>query len=350
MHRRAHFGATCVLVASLAPHPTALAELSRAAPAPSASTPGDTHTVRPNETLSAIAARYGMSLDRLLEHNPDVDPDQIQPGQEITLGEEHRVVRYTVRSGDTLGALAQRFGVAIDDIVRSHPGLRPDALRVGQTLHIRAALPASYSRSIGRPSRGRLENPRRLPRHRGWVIRDRERAWGTDETIADLVEAFDALGAEHPRAPRIEVHDVSLRNGGPMNDHKSHESGRDVDLALYHERCTRGVCGFRRTSPAQLDAERQWALLRHLIARGRVEAIFLDYRLQRPLYEHARAEGASDAELHRWFQYPHGPGSPLGIIRHFRKHDDHLHVRFACHASDTDCESLRPLLTRHASR
>jgi murein endopeptidase len=182
------------------------------------------------------------------------------------------------------------------------------------------------------------------------VIRDRDRAWGTDETVDALVEAIDALRAAHPRAPRLEVHDLSLRDGGPMNDHRSHESGRDADLALFQERCARSVCAFRRTTPDGLDVERQWTLLHHLLAHGRVEAIFLDYRLQRPLYEHARKQGATTEDLRRWFQYPHGQGSPLGVIRHARNHADHVHVRFTCHASDGECESLRPLLTRHASR
>jgi murein endopeptidase len=208
----------------------------------------------------------------------------------------------------------------------------------------------SLSRSVGMPNRGRLVHARRLPTHSGYVIRDRARAWGTDETIDAIVRAFDAVGARHPRGPRIEVHDLSTRHGGPINDHRSHESGRDVDLALYRDHCARGVCDFRRIGPAQLDAARQWALLRPWLERNQVEAIFLDYRLQEPLWREARQKGATADQLRRWFQYPNGPGHPLGVIRHFRKHDDHLHVRFVCHASDPECVSLRPLRTAHASR
>jgi murein endopeptidase len=38
------------------------------------------------------------------------------------------------------------------------------------------------------------------------------------------------------------------------------------------------------------------------------------------------------------------------VIRHFRKHDDHMHVRFTCHASDPECKTYRPLLARMAAR
>lgn len=92
-----------------------------------------------------------------------------------------------------------------------------------------------------------------------------------------------------------------------------------------------------RLPPEQLDVARQWTLLEHWLRHDRVEAIFIDYRLQAELYRHAREEGASREELHRWFQYPRGRTHPLGIIRHYPQHDDHLHVRFACHESDADC-------------
>ncbi len=265
-------------------------------------------------------------------------------------GDERRSVEYVVREGDTLGAIAKRFGVPVDDALRFNPKVVPARLRPGQVLRLRTKLSASWSRSIGMPNQGKLVHGRRLPAHPAYVIRERSRAWGTDETVDALVLAFDRLRAEHPRAPRIEVHDISFEHGGPIDDHKSHESGRDVDLALFRNDCGRGVCAFRRTAPDALDAKRQWALLRRWLERDRVEAIFVDYRLQAPLWREARAAGATAAELRRWFQYPNGPGYPLGIIRHVKKHDDHLHVRFACHATDPECRSFRPLLTRHASR
>ena len=148
MRRRALLFGLCSFLTAVGAQSTAAAKSGSTGDAVSA----DSHVVRPNETLSAIAAKYGISLERLLEHNPDVDPDRIRPGQKIAIGEEHRVVHYMVREGDTLGALARRFDVKLEDILRTHPGLRPDRLRIGQTLRIRTGLPASYSRSIGKPS------------------------------------------------------------------------------------------------------------------------------------------------------------------------------------------------------
>ncbi len=48
-----------------------------------------------------------------------------------------KVTLYTVRSGDTLGAIAIHFGVSVDDIMTLNPGVEPTALRVGQKIKVR---------------------------------------------------------------------------------------------------------------------------------------------------------------------------------------------------------------------
>ena len=45
-----------------------------------------TYTVRPGDTLSGIAERFGVSLDALIAANPQIsDPDRIFPGQVINI-------------------------------------------------------------------------------------------------------------------------------------------------------------------------------------------------------------------------------------------------------------------------
>jgi murein endopeptidase len=151
-----------------------------------------------------------------------------------------------------------------------------------------------------------------------------------------LIDAFDHVVAADPAAPRVRVHDLSLRHGGPMPGHKSHQSGRDVDMAYYQLGC-RDVCRGRRVAPSELDAPRQWRLLQEWLRRGQAEFIFVDYPLQRPLYEQAKSEGATLHQLAQWFQYPRGPVFPAGIVRHVPNHANHVHVRFRCGAEDQAC-------------
>jgi nucleoid-associated protein YgaU len=47
-----------------------------------------------------------------------------------------RVSSYSVRSGDTLGTIAERFGKTVDELLVLNPGIDPHALRVGQSLRV----------------------------------------------------------------------------------------------------------------------------------------------------------------------------------------------------------------------
>jgi membrane-bound lytic murein transglycosylase D len=49
-----------------------------------------------------------------------------------------RYYMYTVKSGDTLSALARHYGISVDMILSHNPGLRPEALRIGSSLIIPA--------------------------------------------------------------------------------------------------------------------------------------------------------------------------------------------------------------------
>ncbi len=43
---------------------------------------------------------------------------------------------YTIKSGDTLGGIAQKFNVSLDALVAINPNVNPNAMRVGETLKI----------------------------------------------------------------------------------------------------------------------------------------------------------------------------------------------------------------------
>ncbi len=47
-----------------------------------------------------------------------------------------RAAAYSIRSGDTLAAIADRFGTSVDRLMELNPGIDPRALRVGQVIRV----------------------------------------------------------------------------------------------------------------------------------------------------------------------------------------------------------------------
>ena len=54
---------------------------------PQPRTPGKTYTVKTGDTLAAIAETVGIPVDTLLELNPELDPQALVSGQKIRLRE-----------------------------------------------------------------------------------------------------------------------------------------------------------------------------------------------------------------------------------------------------------------------
>ncbi|MCB9616398.1 MAG: penicillin-insensitive murein endopeptidase [Sandaracinus sp.] len=296
------------------------------------------YVLQRGDTLSHVAVRHDTTVAELLAINPGLRPDRVTAGRSIRVpvAEGTMRIEHVVRRGETLGRLAERHRVSVRDLQRWNPGLRR-GFRAGRTVVIWSTVPASVSASVGAPNRGRLVDAEPLPQHPGYYVRDASRAYGTLETVLWMQDAVQEVQDRHPRSPRIRVHDVSLREGGYMNGHRSHQSGRDVDISIYQRRCADRLCPMRRMNPDDIDVERTFTLLEHWLKNERLEAVFLDYALQAPLYEEGRRRGYSRAQLSRWFQYPHGPAYPLGVVRHYPRHRDHAHVRFACPDTDDEC-------------
>lgn len=298
---------------------------------------GRRYTVQKGDTLTGIALRHDTTVEELTKANPGLRPTRIYPGQTIDVGEPRPQVVFRLERGDSLASAARRYGVSSKDMLRWNERLGTQSPRAGTAIRIYSRAPVSASEAIGPTNRGRLESPERLPAHRGYVIRTPARAYGTEETIRWVVDAFDAVDRKFRNTKVVRVHDISDRDGGPLRDHKSHQNGRDADISYYQEKCGVNGCRFAEFRSSELDVARQWALLEHWLRNGQAEMIFIDYRLQAKLYKYAKRKGVSKSKLDRWIQYPRGRYEPRGIIRHFPNHEDHLHVRFVCPYSDLKC-------------
>lgn len=198
------------------------------------------------------------------------------------------------------------------------------------------------AQSYGAPANGTLRNATRLTFGEGAHVRRPHRAFGTRTTVEYTKRAIRETIEAHPNVHELAIGDLSAEHGGPVSDHHSHQSGRDVDLGLYYKRAPAGYPDvFIDGTEANLDLPAMWTLISKLAATARqdggVLVIYLDYEVQGVIYRWAKRKRISDAKLERIFQYPHGRDAAAGIVRHYRNHAHHLHVRYQCAKADRGC-------------
>ena len=120
-----------MLVRSKKTHIALLSSLLLALALPAPSSAERTHTVRDGQTLAAIARRYGVSVSDLLAANGLRRDSMIRPGQELTVPERGTLY---VRSGDTLSGIARDHEVSVQELMRVNRLRSADSLREGQRL------------------------------------------------------------------------------------------------------------------------------------------------------------------------------------------------------------------------
>ena len=129
------------------------------------------------------------------------------------------------------------------------------------------------------------------------VPNEPHRLYGHERTIRTIVAVLASFRAANPGAPRAVVGDLSLRGGGPMELHRSHQNGLDVDL--YYPRLDRRLRAPQTRS--QVDRELAQDLLDRLVAAG-AQVVFVGYSS--------------------------GLRGPSEVVVPYPNHEDHLHVRF----------------------
>ena len=95
------------------------------------------HVVQKNETLGGIAQKYGVSVSTLQAYNGISNPNLLYVGKKLKIPNGNiREVNYVVKKGESLGIIAKRFGVSATDLALINQISRPDLIRVGQKLTI----------------------------------------------------------------------------------------------------------------------------------------------------------------------------------------------------------------------
>lgn len=209
---------------------------------------------------------------------------------------------------------------------------------------LNSEVPARDSASLGSVADGTLNQGTELPttgvgyrifdRHQGYGTR-----WGTPELIHAIKSAAAFVNENHQGAPLM-IGNLSRSRGGDIPWSRSHNSGRDADLAFYVlDQTGKSVpapellkfddSGIPPAMPhLKFDVERNWAVVKGLLQSGvQIQYLFISLGLKAMLLEHAQTLGEPAWLIAMASDVLHQPHDAL-------PHDDHFHLRIACQPDD----------------
>lgn len=320
------------------------------------------HKVAPGDTVEDIARRYGVTAANVARWN-GIKADAPIPSKKKKLRVHttnppppRERVEHLVKRGDTWDSVAKQLGVDVAQLRKMNPriGDKLDPkkkhkivawrdLELAPSVALATKLGQIRVRggglSIGKPSRGKLVRGVELPdRPDLYTRRKPEEEYGSTHTIVQMLAAFTRFRHDSGYKGQVVIGGMSRPRGGRFRPHKSHQSGRDIDIRLP---LLASAQDKKHPTSADVDWKATWNLIRAFLDTGEVEYIFLDYRLQKRIYKAAREAGADREQLDLWLQWPAKPRTNKGIIRHVEGHRAHMHVRIRCGPQEKHCYSQR---------
>jgi LysM repeat protein len=141
------------------------------------------HTVQSGETLSEIAERYGVSVQRLMQLNGIKQADLVQTGTRLNLpgGSAPAKGNVTVQPGETLSEIAERHGLSVKRLIELNGIKDPDLVQAGTRLVVPGSNTATRTAATARTS----------PARTATVSKDaREHVVQPGETLSQIAERY----------------------------------------------------------------------------------------------------------------------------------------------------------------
>ena len=332
------------------------------------------YILEPGETLEAVARKFGCDTQSVMRANR-VDTTLLPAGTPVQVPSCRRQAARTAASqldrgtakrsaNPALAAIDGARSAAHDGVAESGKSAdQPsrasvaawshDRDAVTETAHVASspgggdvavatdATSASASASVGRPWRGTLQGGQQMPAGIGYTVRRPLRTWGAPHAVAHVQQAIAAVRSEFSQLHDLAVGDMSKHGGGKIDDHRSHQSGLDIDIGFYFTAPPANYPTSFATADDALDLDATWALVAAFANQATepdgVRVIFLDHQVAGRLYHFAQSRGVEQATLDAMFEFPHGKRAGVGLIRHEPHHADHIHVRYRCGTTDAAC-------------
>jgi penicillin-insensitive murein DD-endopeptidase len=235
----------------------------------------------------------------------------------------------------------------------------PGTRSAGRGTTARASLGGAalrFGRSIGSPTEGRLAGGMHLDETAYLRIVPADTAgdvrWGLEPLVMMLDRAARSVRRQYPESV-MSVGHLSREGGGEIDQHRSHESGRDADVGFFvrtsggRQLLAARFVAFRGDASAQawpgavFDDAKNWALVSALLTdpQAHVTHVFVASPLRARLLSYAERAGVPlslRVRAAETMQQPHGA----------LPHDDHFHVRIGCPGKMSGCVE-NPIVRAH---
>lgn len=125
------------------------------------------HVVKPGETLSGVASRYGIRLETLRSYNPEVAAKTLRPGAVLRVPDRDGIL-HRVRRGQTLWDISRAYKVPTARIVEANGLVSASTIRAGQRIFVpgaRAPADPAAGDAWAWPAPGRLSSRYGLRKH-----------------------------------------------------------------------------------------------------------------------------------------------------------------------------------------
>lgn len=100
------------------------------------------YTIKTGDTLWSISQKFGVTIESIISNNNLKNPNNIYIGQKLIIKKddnddrENKIIRYTVNPGDVLWKIAERYGITVRKIIDINNLQSPYYIYIGQTLLI----------------------------------------------------------------------------------------------------------------------------------------------------------------------------------------------------------------------
>ncbi len=307
-------------------------------------------TIRSGDSLVGIANRYGVSVKEIQKWNPKkaAKPDRIRAGDRLTIHvPEDSKIGMAQDQPSWVGFYDIKAGDSLS-VVATRLGVAMDDLMRWNGIRDPAMIRAGDQLQFRKPGERPIAQSNGTPTN-GKLAYGEHIGEGAGYRLRFPKNAFGI-----PRVLRVlrtcasEVQRANPGTAQILIGDISRPTGGKFPPHQSHQTGRDADVGYYmagnvqnktmyRVGPSHVDMDKSWALLKCYLTRDSVVRVYMDKSIQRAMRRHLLRKGLASETLTDRLFEEKSSKPAEALIRHAPHHDTHIHVRFACDPGDTTC-------------